>query len=164
MASDNNARPPHVVLHRSGKLDGLLEPALDAEYGAYLVVQTPETLRRLAEREGPGFALADLTALERISASFYLPASPEAGAPFTKPTLILTGRQDSLTGFALGWEWLEHYPRASYVVLDSAGHGLPHEQVELTTALLGEWLDRVARESASRHNCIGPMERPRRRP
>jgi hypothetical protein len=38
---------------------------------------------------------------------------------------------------------LEHYPRATFAVLDRAGHGLPHEQVGLLTALMGEWLDRV---------------------
>jgi hypothetical protein len=29
-------------------------------------------------------------------------------------------------------------------VLDRAGHALPHEQVGLLTALLAEWLERVA--------------------
>jgi pimeloyl-ACP methyl ester carboxylesterase len=136
--------PAHVVLHRSGDLDGILEPALEAEYPGYLVIQTPETLRLFAEREGPGIAAADQAALERIYKDFFLADSPESGEPFTKPALILTGRQDSFTGYAAGWGWLPHYPRASYVVLDSAGHGLPHEQVGLTTALLGEWLGRVA--------------------
>ena len=138
--------PAHVVLHRSGNLDGILEPALEAEYSGYLVIQTPETLRLFAEREGPGIASADGAALERIYKDFFLPEPPETGEPFTRPTLILTGRQDSFTGYVPGWEWLPHYPRASYVVLDGAGHGLPHEQVSLTTALLGEWLDRVARD------------------
>jgi pimeloyl-ACP methyl ester carboxylesterase len=139
--------PAHVVLHRAGDLDGILEPALESEYGGYLVIQTPETLRLFAEREGPGIAAADQAALERIYKDFFLPESPETGEPFPKPTLILTGRQDSFTGYAQGWEWLPHYPRASYVVLDSAGHGLPHEQVALTAALVAEWLDRVARET-----------------
>ena len=138
--------PAHVVLHRAGDLDGILEPALETEYGGYLVIQTPETLRLFAEREGPGIAAADQAALERIYANFFLPEPPETGEPFPKPTLILTGRQDSFTGYAQCWEWLPHYPRASYVVLDSAGHGLPHEQVELTAALVTEWLDRVARD------------------
>ncbi len=138
--------PAHVVLHRSGDLDGLLEPALEAEYPGYLVIQTPETLRLFAEREGPGIAAADKAALERIYKDFFLAESPESGEPFAKPTLILTGRQDSFTGYAQGWEVLPHYPRATYAVLDGAGHGLPHEQVGLTTALLGEWLHRVARD------------------
>jgi hypothetical protein len=44
---------------------------------------------------------------------------------------------------------LEHYPRATFAVLDRAGHGLPHEQVGLAGALLGEWLDRVHEHRAT---------------
>jgi pimeloyl-ACP methyl ester carboxylesterase len=44
---------------------------------------------------------------------------------------------------------LEHYPRATFAVLDRAGHGLAHEQVALVTALLAEWLDRVAEHRAA---------------
>jgi pimeloyl-ACP methyl ester carboxylesterase len=62
--------------------------------------------------------------------------------------LILTGRQDASVGYAGAWRLLEHYPRATFAVLDRAGHGLPHEQVELLGALLGEWLDRVGEHRA----------------
>lgn len=136
--------PEHTVLHAAGDLGGILDPALEAEYRGYLVVQTPETLRRFQEREGPGLALADLPALERIHERFALGEDPGAGPPYPKPTLILTGRQDSSVGYAAQWRWLERYPRATYAVLDRAGHGLPHEQVGLFNALVGEWLDRVA--------------------
>lgn len=138
---------PHVVVHRSGDLTGLLSPELESEYETYVVVQTPEVLRRMSAREEPGTAMADKAALERIYGSFYLAESPESGPAFTRPSLILTGRQDSWTGYAPGWTWLDHYPRASYVVLDSAGHALPHEQPDLLTALVGEWLERVARDA-----------------
>lgn len=36
-----------------------------------------------------------------------------------------------------------HYPRASFAVLDRAGHSLHLEQRGLFEALVGEWLDRV---------------------
>lgn len=69
--------PEHVVIHTSGDLAGILDPALEGEYRGYLVVQTPETLRRFQEREGPGFALADAPALERIHERFALREEPE---------------------------------------------------------------------------------------
>lgn len=140
--------PEHVVLHRSGALGGILAPALEGEYPGYLVVQTPETLRRFGELEGPGIALADGPALERMYESFALRTRPEQGPPFAKPTLIATGRQDSFVGYAAPWGWLDHYPRATYAVLDRAGHGLAHEQPDLLAALLAEWLDRVAEGKA----------------
>ena len=61
----------------------------------------------------------------------------------------MTGRQDSTVGYSRAWELLEQYPRATFAVLDGAGHALPHEQPELLRALVTEWLNRV-REHASR--------------
>ncbi len=41
------------------------------------------------------------------------------------PALIVTGRQDTMTGYADAWGLLEDYPRATYAVLDFADHDLP---------------------------------------
>jgi pimeloyl-ACP methyl ester carboxylesterase len=72
-----------------------------------------------------------------------------AHAPaYANPTLILVGRQDATVGDAGVWRLLEHYPRATFAVLDRAGHGLVHEQVGLVTALMAEWLDRVREDAA----------------
>jgi pimeloyl-ACP methyl ester carboxylesterase len=149
----DDARPEHVVLHAADGLDpdGVLGPALADEYRSYLVVQTPATLRRFQEAVAPGMALADRDALERVFARWRLTTAPERGPAYPNPTLILVGRQDATVGYAGAWRLLEHYPRASFAVLDRAGHGLPHEQPGLATALLGEWLDRV-RE----HHGAGP--------
>ena len=69
--------------------------------------------------------------------------------PFTGPALIVTGRQDTVTGYRDAWTLLEHYPRASFAVLDRAGHEWPlplprHRNV--FAALVGEWLERVEDE------------------
>ena len=141
--------PAHAILHASGDLGGILDPALEKQYRDYLVVQTPQTLRSFQEWEGPGIALADLPALERVQANWVLRESPEQGAAYPHPALILTGRQDSFVGYAAAWGWLAHYPRATFAVLDRAGHGIEHEQPALFTALLAEWLDRAAEHRAS---------------
>jgi len=59
----------------------------------------------------------------------------------------VTGRQDSTVGYVRAWEGLEHFPRATFAVLDRAGHALPHEQPGLIRALVAEWLDRVHEKS-----------------
>jgi len=143
-------RPEHVVLHAADDLDvdGALAPEMAAVYRDYLVVQTPQTLRRFQKTVAPGAGLADQAALERMSARWLLRSAPEQGPAYPHPTLILTGRQDATVGYAGAWRLLEHYPRATFAVLDRAGHGLPHEQVELLGALLGEWLDRVGEHRA----------------
>jgi pimeloyl-ACP methyl ester carboxylesterase len=142
-AREDEGPPEHVVLHAAGDLDGILDPAMDAEFRSYLVVQTPETLRRFQEYVVPGVALADHAALERIFQRWELRTAPEQAPAYANPTLILAGRQDATVGYAGSWRLLEHYPRATFAVLDRAGHGLPHEQGGVLVALMGEWLDRV---------------------
>jgi pimeloyl-ACP methyl ester carboxylesterase len=147
----NDERPEHVVLHAAADLDpdGTLGPAMAAEFRNYLVVQTPATLRRFQETVVPGVALVDQAALERIFQRWELDAAPEQGPAYANPTLILAGRQDATAGYAGLWRLLEHYPRATFAVLDHAGHGLLHEQVGLAAALLGEWLDRAREHRAT---------------
>lgn len=143
---DADDQPPeHVVLRAADDLDvdGALGPELAAEFRDYLVAQTPETLRRFQESVAPGVALADQAAMERMAARWRLTTEPEQGPAYPHPTLIVAGRQDATVGYAGAWRLLDHYPRATFAVLDRAGHALPHEQVGLLTALLAEWLDRV---------------------
>ncbi|MFN2151300.1 MAG: alpha/beta fold hydrolase, partial [Anaerolineales bacterium] len=70
-------------------------------------------------------------------------------APFEKPTLILMGRQDSHVSYRDGWDILESYPRATFAILDRAGHALGVEQKGLFQALITEWLDRVEETTPS---------------
>ena len=63
--------------------------------------------------------------------------------PFGEPALFLIGRQDQVAGYRDAWKILEHFPRATYAVLDQAGHAPDVEQVQLSHTLMSEWLDRV---------------------
>jgi pimeloyl-ACP methyl ester carboxylesterase len=66
---------------------------------------------------------------------------------FDQPSLILVGRQDTEVGYKDQFRLLENYPRASFVVLDKAGHNLQIEQEELFISLVKEWLERIVTES-----------------
>ena len=133
--------PPRQVLRR--------EPDLreNAEFQSIAVVETAETLRRFEEEIEPGLAVADKTAMARIRERWLLSNDPEGGEPYARPTLILTGRQDDAVGYEDEWALLPHYPRATFAVLDVAGHNLQFEQPALFDALMADWLDRVAHES-----------------
>ncbi|MEU6250549.1 alpha/beta hydrolase [Glycomyces sp. NPDC047010] len=135
--------PPHTVIARDPELMAGLLPADAAAYGDLAVVQSPETYRRFREEIAPGLALADDEGLVRVARRYELTAFPESGAPFERPTLIVTGRQDDNTGYADVYALFEHYPRATFAVLDRAGHNLQLEQPVLLDAFLDEWLDRV---------------------
>ena len=112
-------------------------------FGEYFVVQTPATLRSYAEHVAPGIEAADQAALARIGERWRLTAE-EPERPYPGPVLVVVGRQDSAVGYAAPWDLMDAYPRATFALLDRAGHALPHEQPELLGALLREWLRRVA--------------------
>lgn len=75
---------------------------------------------------GPGYALAD----------------QDEDAAFAGPVTVLAGRNDRVVGFADQFRLVRSWPRASYAVLDEAGHYLPWEQPELFRAAAQEWLRR----------------------
>ncbi|HEY3005620.1 MAG TPA: alpha/beta hydrolase [Kribbellaceae bacterium] len=149
---DNAERvvPEHVVLHAEPGILDTLTPDEAEDFAGIAVVQTAETLRQYAADIMPGLATADLDAMSRIRASWALSTAPESGPVYERPALIVCGRQDSVTGYAEQFTFLPHYPRASYVVLDRAGHNLQIEQAPLFQALVGDWLDRVAEVGAAR--------------
>jgi pimeloyl-ACP methyl ester carboxylesterase len=135
--------PARQVLHASVDPGEALGPAEESMFRGYFVVQTPATLERYEEYVAPASGLVDWAGLEQIGANWLFSTSPDEGPPYPGPALIVTGRQDSTVGYAGQWDLLEHYPRATFAVLDRAGHALPHEQPGLIKSLVTEWLDRV---------------------
>lgn len=137
------------------KDEGLLASLSDAEVEKLgdIPVQTSKYLvtfkRRLVDVVLPAVAASDALVLGPIrnDPNLYRLTVPmhSAEAPFVKPTLILTGRQDSVVGYRDSWPLLKAYPRASFVALDRADHGLPvdEHETDLFRALVTNWLRRV---------------------
>jgi pimeloyl-ACP methyl ester carboxylesterase len=142
--------PEHVVLRADPELIASLDDEEAAGFTEIAVVQSAETLQHFRSDVAPGLAVADTEAIQRIRKTWTLSTPPESGPAYQRPTLILAGRQDSSTGFAEQFTLLPHYPRASYAVLDVAGHNLQIEQPTLFAALVNEWLDRIQEQSATR--------------
>jgi pimeloyl-ACP methyl ester carboxylesterase len=142
LLSGSHDVPQHVVVYRSGDIG-------TPEFRDYFTVQTAETLDRYERYVEPAALLADESALARIGARWELSRRPDP-APDRRPTLLVTGRQDSTVGYASAFDLLDHYPRATFAVLDRAGHALPHEQPELLRALMTEWLGRVEEARVAR--------------
>ncbi|GIG21064.1 2-hydroxy-6-oxo-6-phenylhexa-2,4-dienoate hydrolase [Cellulomonas chitinilytica] len=133
--------PTPVVRHAEVGADDGMDPADAASFRDYFVVRTPATRRRFDETVRPAADLLDRPALERIASRWELDET-DAG-PIDVPVLVVAGRQDSSVGYASAWDLVERYSRATFAVLDRAGHALPHEQQRLLAALVDEWLDRV---------------------
>ncbi|WP_328323389.1 alpha/beta hydrolase [Kribbella sp. NBC_00382] len=141
--------PEHVVLESDPAVLATLTPEQLADFTEIAVLQTADVLRQYQEDVEPGLDAADLRAMARIRRNWALTIAPESGPVYTRPSLILCGHQDSVTGHVDQYALLPHYPRASYAVLDRAGHNLQIEQPALLGVFVNDWLERIAREATS---------------
>src|SRR5699024_10003118 len=70
-------------------------------------------------------------------------APPAAAASCARPTLITTGKQAHIVGHADQLVLLDHFPAATYVALDGAGHNVHLEQPAIAGQLVRDWASRV---------------------
>jgi len=136
----------HVVLSRDEALMRELGHDEAHAFASVNVVLSRKVWKRYRDDILPGLALGDRVFLGSILNSDYVFSFDCDRLPekFCKPTLFLMGRQDSCVGYKDAWNILDNYPRATFAVLDRAGHNLQIEQPELMHALVIEWLDRVS--------------------
>jgi pimeloyl-ACP methyl ester carboxylesterase len=136
--------PARQVLRPDPAVVAGLDGRTAAAFTEMAVVQSPEAAAGFRDHVMPGLDLADAEAVDRIERRWELTVAPESSDPFPRPTLILTGRQDHVVGYADQFALLPHYPRATFAVVDVAGHNLQLDQPALFRTLMHDWLDRVA--------------------
>jgi pimeloyl-ACP methyl ester carboxylesterase len=142
--------PEHRVLFRDPSVLARLAPD-EQLWPQVAVVQSMDTLTAFREALKPGWRTIDHALRERIRGRFAFSFDPtDLPQPFEGPSLIVCGRYDVYTGFRDAWRLVDRMPRATYAVLDRAGHGLPAEQTPLFRHLTTEWLDRVEESLAER--------------
>lgn len=142
--------PQHVALVRDAKFMDRLEPSQRELFESFAVVQTKRTWERTRDEVITGLDIADKDFFSRLQSHGYAFSFDvdDISSPFDKPTLILVGHQDAMVGYSDAWGIVENFPRATFAVLDRAGHNLPIEQEALFTVLVSEWLDRVEENPA----------------
>jgi len=135
--------PQPLVVHEDPAFLAALAPD-EQDMRGFIVVQSMDLLTEFRHVFSPAGAIADHAFLERLrqqnAFSFNVDTLP---TPFSAPALFLTGRHDNWCGYREAYQLLDNYPRASFAVLDRAGHALAVEQKTLFRALVNEWLDRV---------------------
>ncbi len=143
--SSSHPLPGHVTVAANPALRAALpedeRPRFDA-----LVVQNEEIMDKARRTIVPALALSDAGMAARTWEHFDFPfdlAAPEA--VFDKPCVIVAGRQDAISGYRDALDMLPLYPRSTFAILDSAGHKLAWERPDVFTALMRDWLGRLAR-------------------
>ncbi len=144
-----NGPPGRIPKHQTLMPD----PALLAEFGEseragpeILVVHKREIFEKRRRAILPAIPLHDTAQAARVLKAFDFPfdlAAPDDR--FDKPSLIVSGRQDSWSGYADAVDWLPTYPRATFALLDTAGHALVWERPEVFRALTLDWLSRMVK-------------------
>jgi len=147
---DERSLPARKVIVEDRRLISELDQPDAVEFEPMAVVQNRANWERFRDEILVGLRVADTTYLERLRSKGYgFSFDPDIlAAPYEKPVLIVTGRQDTSVGYRDAWRIFENYPRATFAVLDSAGHNLQIEQAQLFNALVSEWLDRITLEKA----------------
>lgn len=118
--------PPHIILKKDDKLLLQLQPSDAKGFNSIQVVQSKRIWDRYRDEILSGIKLADdnfLCNLQQNGYEFSFDVD-RLDDTFNKPTLILLGRQDSSVGYKDAWSILDNYPRATFAVLDKAGHNL----------------------------------------
>ncbi len=136
--------PKPQVIHADQALLTRL-PQVDASsFSAMATVQDTYRWRRFQREVLPALKRADTPFLEGIRARGYGCSYDvdDLAKPFAGPVTIVAGRQDASVGYADAWRLSEHYPRATFAVLDRAAHLLQLEQPQLFRNLVLDWLDR----------------------
>ena len=143
--------PPKTVVRVDPEAVALAGSAADA-YTETAVVQSADNARAFLRYDQVGADSVDHRGLERIAAHYALDREPEDAdpAPFTQPSLLITARQDQVVGYRDAWARYEHYPRATFVVLDAAGHDAHLERPGVTAALITDWLARMRGQDPAR--------------
>jgi len=112
------------------------------DYSSHLVVLDEHHCNRYMNEVVAGQEKADVNFLEKVLQNYSF-SFPVDETSFEKPCLFLLGKQDSMVGYKDAFDIIEKFPRASFTILDKAGHNLQIEQANLFNSLIDEWLDRV---------------------
>jgi pimeloyl-ACP methyl ester carboxylesterase len=136
--------PEPVVLVKDENVVSKLSPFEMEVLESVATVINQKVWERGEEEAKSGVEIADMPFLEKLRENYAFSFDVDLlNDKFTKPTLFLLGRQDSSVGYRDAWKIIENYPRATFAILDTAGHVLQIEQEELFNSLTHDWLNRV---------------------
>lgn len=142
--ADRNKRvvPDNVVLQRDEAFLSGISTGLAEGFDSMMVIQTEKTHGRFKGEILESAERANYKFLERLQNNGYS-FSFDLDTRYEKPTLFLLGRQDSCVGYKDAWELLENFPRATFAILDQAGHNLQIERDTMFTVMVREWIKRT---------------------
>lgn len=143
-SADPARLPPHQIIRPDPSIRAELTEADIWRFDNLAVVQRRDIVEKARRVSTPARALFDEAQEARVFENFDF-GFLDAGKPqaFDGPSLIIAGRQDSMSGHLDAMDLSAQFTRSTLAVLDTAGHGLAFERPDLFTSLIADWLDRV---------------------
>lgn len=137
--------PEHAVVFKDYELLSELGEKEAKNFNAVLVTQNRKIYNRYVNEVISGIREERMNYLKKFKRTGYGFSFDvdKMKKKFDKPVLMLLGRQDSRAGYKDAWNIMDNYPRATFAVLDGAGHNLQIEKEDLFNAMVNEWIARV---------------------
>ena len=135
----------HVVLVKDNELLSKLTTENAEDFNSGFVVQSEKIYERNKNEIMSGVEISDKKFLQTLQQDGYSLSFDvdKLNKKVDKPALILLGKQDDCVGYKDAWSILENFPRATFAILDRAGHCLQIEQEKLFNSLINDWLLRI---------------------
>ncbi len=124
---------PHTVLEHDSEFMNQLSKSEVKDFEDFFVIQNRYTWERYLKEIKPALVEVDNDFIRRYYKEGYVFSFDKYDQGkyfdnFEGPTVILTGRQDSVVGYEDVFPILEHYPKGTFIVLNGGGHSLQIEQ------------------------------------
>ncbi|AVQ98408.1 2-hydroxy-6-oxo-6-phenylhexa-2,4-dienoate hydrolase [Oceanobacillus iheyensis] len=133
--------PAHTILYEDDGLLSQLTPREKEAFRSENVVLNKKNWVRYRDEVYAGIICADNDFLAKIEKHYGLSTVLEEDS-FDKPSTFILGKKDAVVGYKDAFQILDRYQKASYNVLEQAGHYVQIEQADLFQKLVIEWLDR----------------------
>ncbi|MCL2593374.1 MAG: alpha/beta hydrolase [Defluviitaleaceae bacterium] len=136
--------PERQIIWQSEFFDSVEKNSVLESYLSMAVIATPKEYEKWQTQIQLGLDARTLGTRSTMDFDYRKDMEEAIGKlTFKKPACILTGRQDHTTGYNLPYKLLERFPRATYAVLDGAGHLLYMEKESLFQKMVEDWIERV---------------------
>ena len=136
--------PEHAVMEPDQTiLSELSDDEIDY-FENFMVVQRRDIVEKRRRCKVPAKRLWSADQESRVGAKFDFSFHARGETRvFDGPSLIIAGRQDSISGYLDAIDLLAEYTRATLAVLDASGHALAWERPEVFNSLVSDWLHRL---------------------
>lgn len=135
----------HIVIDEDPELLSKLPSEEVEDFSTSFVCQNKIIYDRYKNEVMSGINIANSEFLQNIMKNAYSFSFDvdNLNEKFDKPSIILTGRQDDCVGYKDAYKLLENFTRATFAILDKAGHNLQIEQEDVFNSLISDWIKRA---------------------